>query len=99
MTYPLLKEAPPHEMPEFLEYLRGNNKVVHECEDWLVIENCKYHRPDRPWYTAFTKGEYWLDTWRIDIRGLLARFGGLEWKKKSWKDQTVRRPHIHMYET
>jgi len=99
MTYEeLLAAAPAHETPEFLEYLRKNNKVVHEDEDWLVIENAKYHTPDRAWFTAFVKDGFWGNDWMIDIKSLILHFGGLTWKKKSPKDQTVRRPHVHLYE-
>lgn len=59
MTYEeILIKAPPHDTPEFLQYLRDHNKVVGESPDWLVIENCKYHTNDKPWHTAFAKLQY-----------------------------------------
>ena len=72
-SYPLLKNAPPHDSPEFIEYLRKNNPVVYEDSSWLVIENCKYHHPDLVWYTAFAKRGAGL--FEIDFSLLEAQFG------------------------
>lgn len=93
-TYPLLLNAPAHDSEEFLMYLRENNRVVYSDGFWLVIENCKYHRTDRLWLTAFavTTDYQYIPT------AFLKEFGHLEWKKKSSKSQTVKRFHIHMYE-
>jgi len=94
----LLANAPAHETPEFLEYLRENNKVVFESGQWLVIENVKYCKVNKAWYTAFWKAPTGPNTNVMNMTALLIRFGHLEWKKKAAKDQTVRRFHIHMYE-
>lgn len=91
MSYPLLENAPPHLSPDFIGYLRDNNVVVHKNSHWIVIENCKYHTPERLWYTAFAK------KWESDFEHL-AMFDHLEWKKKAAADQTVKRFHIHLYE-
>lgn len=90
--YPLLDGAPAHETPEFIEYLRKNNPVVFENESWIVIENCKYHKPDRPWLTAFAKAPYTIPT--LDA---LEAWRDWEWKKKSVREATIKRFHIHMY--
>lgn len=90
-SYPLLDNAPPHNGPDFIPYLRANNVVVAENEEWIVIENCKYHRPDRVWYTAFAKK-------RKATFLSLSDFDHLEWKKKAESEQTVKRFHIHLYE-
>jgi hypothetical protein len=89
----LLANAPAHDTPEFLEYLEKNNVYVYGDDEWMVIENCKYHRPDRKWYTAFLR-----DNVRPDLHLLDKHFGHLTWLKKSPKKQTVQRFHIHMYE-
>lgn len=94
--YELLKNAPAQDSPEFLQYLRDNNEVVYENEGWLIIENCKYHTPERPWHTAFWK----LPAQHSAINGLsLISFGywDWEWLKKAKSKQTVPgRFHIHL---
>lgn len=92
MTYPLLENAPPHDSPEFLSYLRKNNRVLYEDKHWIVIENCKYHKWNSPWLTAFLKEGV------PNVAPLMKKFGTMEWKKKAEKKQTVKRFHIHMYE-
>lgn len=92
----LLENAPPHYSDDFIGYLRENNRVVFEDEDWLVIENAKYHSKERTWFTAFTKGRD-ENLRSLDLRPLLIRFGGLEWKKKATVDQSVHRFHIHLF--
>lgn len=95
-TYPLLKNAPDHDSPEFIDYLRNNNPVVFENPQWIVIENCKYHKEENPWYTAFHKKgrSYW---WQ-DIDILWFEFGDdWEWLKKHPKRKSVKRFHIHLY--
>lgn len=95
MTYDeLLANAPRHDSPEFLEYLRENNNVRYEDDWWLVIENYKYFKHDRWWFTAFAKRTLSLTRWD----GLYRMFGNFTWLKKSPKKQTVQRFHIHMYE-
>ena len=90
----LLANAPDHDTPEFLEYLRANNTVVYEDSYWLVIENHKYHKPGKIWYTAFfTRANGF-----IILETLLAKYGHLEWRRKAGSKQTVRRFHFHMSE-
>jgi hypothetical protein len=91
MSYPLLENAPDHDSPEFLDYLREHNTVVKEYKNWLVIENCKYHRPDRPWHTAFWKNG------SMNTRPLQRLYWQWEWLKKAKDKQTVERFHIHFY--
>ena len=91
-AYPLLLDAPAHGLPAFIDYLREKNVVVFENESWIIIENCKYHTPERPWLTAFAKTPH-----DIPDLGSLSAWIDWEWKKKSSKAQTVKRFHIHMY--
>lgn len=94
--YPLLRNAPQHNSADFIQYLRDNNVVRWEDDSFLVIENCKYHQPEkRVWYTAFAKT---VETDKLNFRGLLEAFDCYEWKKKSHSDQTVMRFHVHIYE-
>lgn len=100
----LLKNAPAHETPEFLQYLKNNNKVVFESGEWLVIENCKYHTTEKPWYTAFWKGhdkgcellccEWWQD---IDELWYHNDWEQWQWLKKGTDQQSVKRFHIHIH--
>jgi hypothetical protein len=94
-TYALLQKAPRHDSPEFIDYLRDNNKVVHESHNWIIIENCKYHTPEKPWLTAFYKhvGEH---SALLDLSWLGFLFWDWEWLKKAKSKQTVRRFHIHL---
>lgn len=52
-----LKTAPEHDSDEFLRFLIDNNVVVWHFEDWLVIENKKYHNDQTEWHTAFWFGK------------------------------------------
>lgn len=93
-SYSLLEKAPSHNSPEFINFLRKNNVVVWENNWWIVIENCKYHTSEKPWYTAFYK--YVSIEWN-DLRHLLTgEFAEWEWLKKAKSKQTVRRFHIHL---
>jgi len=93
----ILAAAPAHNTPEFIEYLKANNKVVSQNYGWLVIENCKYHREDAPWYTAFSLDE------EPDFGALMPIISVLglwewEWLKKRESDQSVpERFHIHLH--
>lgn len=98
MTYPLLENAPAHDQPEFIDYLRDNNVVVEENPYWIVIENCKYHTAKQTWHTAFWKhpesmrnsAEFEMTFGRL-INGYIT----WEWLKKSPIRQTIQRFHIH----
>lgn len=92
----LLAAAPAHDTDEFLQYLRDNNKVVMENEAWLVIENFKYHTPEKPWYTAFAKTDDW-QTFLVTLIGSKDWYSW-EWLKKAAGDQSVKRFHIHLHQ-
>lgn len=105
----LLEKAPAHDSEEFIDFLKLNNTVVWENPQWIVVENFKYHTPDRPWYTAFWKGpvysipegKSYADSpekteWYNDIDILWYEFGDFEWLKKAKSDQTINRFHIHL---
>lgn len=94
MTYPHLENAPEdHLSPEFLEYLRTHNEVVAETDYWLVIENCKYHTPDKPHLTAFHKRDKQYFDEIEDLQRLFLQYDLLI---KSPKRQSVKRFHIHL---
>jgi hypothetical protein len=102
MTYEeLLKKAPAHGSKRFLEFLKQNNKVVFDNDQWLVIENFKYHTAHHPWYTAFWKGDpkdpdqAWYHD--VDILWYHNDWGHWEWVKKSADKQTIKRFHIHLH--
>lgn len=107
--YALLKGAPDHDSPEFIEYLKANNPVIWENPQWLVISNVKYDKPEKPWYTAFHKSvkvetknglsfsPAYQTEWYHDIDILWYEFGDYEWLKKAKSKQTVPgRFHIHL---
>lgn len=89
----LLKNAPEHTSEAFLEYLRRFNKIVFENEEWLVIENFKYHTPEKPWYTAFAKS---METDPAMIESLGEEFGECDLLIKSGRRRSVRRFHVHL---
>jgi len=86
----LLNEAPPHDSPEFIDFLRENNVVVFENEFWIVIENCKY----KGWHTAFWKERRANDH---ALSQLLWKYNDWEWLKKDKDRQTINRFHVHFY--
>lgn len=99
MSYPLLEQAPQdHSSEEFLQFLRDHNEVIKENRIWLVIANCKYDAPQRRWFTAFYKpqgvpqrvhfGRLFIDT----------PFGWSMMMKEPEK-RTVKRPHVHIFQT
>lgn len=103
MTYPHLQNAPEdHLSPEFIDYLREHNVVVYETHYWLVIENCKYHKENSAWYTAFYK-LFPIKTVRevpVDAFRELFAYVNLDWQIliKRQKDRTVDRFHVHIIE-
>lgn len=101
----LLRGAPEHTSPEFIDYLRENNKVVEEDNTWIVIENFKYHTEKKPWLTAFWKGDNdgtcYSSDFAIPLADLacsilLYKYRDWEWLKKADSKQTVKRFHIHL---
>lgn len=97
MSYPLLKKAPKdHMSDDFIKFLKQNNKVKFENDQWLVIENCKYHTKKSPWLTAFHKGK---GEWYNDLDILwyhCEEWRDWKWIKKSKLKQSVKRFHIHI---
>jgi hypothetical protein len=89
----LLAEAPAHDSEEFLEFLRQRNVVAIEDADWLVIENFKYHTTERPWLTAFRKGNYPSMLEPDNLRMLFWKYDVLI---KVPERQTVSRYHVHL---
>lgn len=89
----LLKLTPKHDSPKFIDFLRENNKVIWENDQWIVIENFKYHTKKNKWWTAFHKGS---SDWYVDIGALWYKYHKHEWIKKSVDKQTVKRFHIHI---
>lgn len=93
----LLKNAPEHASPDFILYLRENNRVAYENRTFLVIENAKYHNKGRPWLTAFKKNSAKNNEQVLeDLILLYKKYGDWQWIKKSAKKQTVRRFHLHL---
>lgn len=86
MTYDqLLRNAPLHDTPAFLDYLREHNEVLYETDQWLVIKNVKYG-----WPTAFAVVE------NPALGPLMVRYGEYEWRVKPKSKRTVIRFHIHI---
>jgi len=102
----ILANAPAnHNSTAFLNYLRENNKVVHENGEWLVIENCKYHMKDgKKWHTAFLKsnGGWFIiqDNHYLALKSVIIAMGYSQWNMllRGPKDRTVGRLHVHFYE-
>lgn len=104
MTYPHLKQAPAdHNSPEFLQYLRDTNIVVFENDEWVFIENCKYHTPKTPHHTAFLKSN---QGWTImqdhqyhSLKSAMIMSNEIysEWEMliKASKHRSVKRYHVH----
>lgn len=93
----LLKNAPDHQLPAFIDYLKEHNEVVYENMDWLIIENCKYHTPEKPWYTAFLKWPGPNDANVVTFNEFLDRYPGMGLMVKPLAERTVKRFHIHIY--
>lgn len=102
MTYQKLLDAPSdHLSPEFIEYIRKENVVVAENDEWILIENCKYHnkKSHNGWYTAFVKsdtmsGDVWMSL--MDLYNKHA--WGWEMLVKREGSRSVRRYHVHFIE-
>lgn len=104
-----LRECPAYDTPEFIDYLRQNNKVVDENSTWILIENCKYHKPDSGYYTAFFKPEtkyrnitpnlLFPTEWSSLFRMYQKYSSGWEFCIKADFDKSIRtRFHIHFIE-
>lgn len=74
-------------------FLRDNNRVMYEDSHWLIIENVKYHAPERQWYTAFSK------TLEPCFRRLFSYFvkEGYNVLIKPKEKRTVDIFHVHIY--
>ncbi len=96
MSYDLLEKAPKdHLSDEFLQFLRENNKVVKEDGTFLIIENCKYHTPERPWYTAFNKCTYGCCDFR-GLESLMDEYPDFTLMVKPITERSVQRFHAHL---
>lgn len=95
MTYKeLLAKAPDHLSHEFVFYLRDNSVVVYEDDDWIMVENFKYHTKEKGHYTAFIKNagkSYELPPWHIYTQYCK----GWEIVVKRKSDRSVLRWHVH----
>lgn len=98
MTYPLFKDAPKKQRSiAFTDYLREKNVVIEETDTWLLIENCKYHKPNAKHYTAFAKNFYheYDVPWQLYDK----HCKGWEIVIKRKKDRSVKnRWHVHFIE-
>lgn len=92
----LLKNAPPHDSDEFLIYLMNNNVVVKQTEHWLIIENCKYHTEEKPWWTAFLRDKTALSAWVFTSELVKIVPDGWSLMKKPADKQSIKRPHYHI---
>lgn len=92
----LLKTCPEdHFSYEFIQFLRDNNKVIEETDNWLIIENCK----DPKDYTAFFIRDIWKEDnkmFLMDSTELLKKYGDREWKIKAPHKRTVELFHVHL---
>jgi hypothetical protein len=85
--------------PQFLKYLAENNIVIYENDEWLVIENCKYHTKENPHFTAFTKQPLTPENCHLDNLDKIIIF--MEWQNfyiyiNAKKDRSIERFHIHI---
>lgn len=97
MSYELLEKSPKdHNSPEFLDFLRDNNVVISETDNWLIIENCKYHTKEKPHYTAFFVSDLPLGMSIVELQN---RFPDFDLLIKAPKRQSVKRFHIHLIKT
>lgn len=87
----LLGKMPPHESPEFITFIRNNNRLVFEDDIWIVIENFKYNRIRRPWYVAFAKTQNY-NAFILDVK-----YGDWKWIKNPPDIRTINRFHFHIY--
>lgn len=101
-----LRECPPPDSVQFLDYLRANNRVVDENDIWLLIENCKYHTREKGYYTAFLKPQMkyarvtpnmlFPSEWSSLFRLYQKYAGGWEFVIKAELQQSIRtRFHVH----
>ena len=89
-----LDRAPDHNSHEFIVFLRENNTIVVESEDWLIVENLKYHSTELPWYTAFHKREQELLGY--SVRNLEILMPNYRYMFHPVSNRTVDRFHIHL---
>lgn len=90
----MVAHAPLQDAPEFIDFLREKNPVVFENDQWIVIENYKYHEDFAPWLTAFWKGSddhEWYDD--LDIL-----WHHEDWREWGWlkKSGVPGRFHLHL---
>lgn len=91
----ILDSAPADHLSEgFVDYLYTKSKVVLKTEDWIVVENIKYHTKELPWYTAFDLNPDNTLEYKLQL---------LQWELPEWKIiihpviiRTIKRFHVHL---
>lgn len=90
-----LKTAPEdHFSEQFIQFLRDNNEVIEEKENWLIIKNVKYD-----WLTAFWKRKDCLEYETLayeQLKNLLINYRNYEWKIKAPHKRSVKLFHVHL---
>jgi hypothetical protein len=68
-----------------------------EIKGWLIIENCKYHTAGRPLWTAFYTKQGFPK--RANYGRLFMKTPvGWNMMMKEPDVQSVKRPHVHIYQ-
>lgn len=94
----MIKNIPSHTSEKFIDFLRERNVVRYESENWLVIENIKYHRENSQWLTAFYKSN---GKPSYNVIGFLFDFylpQGWLLKENESNQQSIARYHLHLIE-
>jgi hypothetical protein len=99
-----LKKAPEdHYSNDFKMFLINNNNVRFINQDWLVIENKKYHTEENDWLTAFYVGSYmregddWYGLGKLqNLQFTFKESHDREWRIKAPSKRTIKLFHVHL---
>ncbi len=97
----LLKECPPSESPEFIEFLKDHNQIVEEGRFWIMIRNAKYDTLENPHYTIFIRSyaesyaEIPPQAWRA-LKLILERYSTWFIYSNAWEQKSIKRFHLQL---
>ena len=89
----LITGAPSQDRLEYIKFLKYENTVIYEDEDWLVIEHFQLHTPEHPHYVIFPQ-KYVSDFCDLNINELVS-LSALLYSYRDWyKYESSKEKHV-----
>ena len=100
-----LVDMPDDDNPDFIENIRDELykkglEVVWENDDWFMVPNVRYHKPERgqPWFTVYLKRprQYWWDA-LPSLHYIMQQYGDYEWVKRADSRLKTKKFFLHIF--